>query len=279
MSRGIVVLAQDTIGSDYIMQACLLAMSFRKTNPEENISVITNDKIPDNYKQLFDKIIPIPFNDDASESLWKIENRWKIYHATPYDETIVLDTDMIILDNIGYMWNLLSNYQLFFTSQVYTYRGEKVVDDYYRKTFVANNLPNLYSGLHYFKKCEFAHEFYTWLEVINNNWQRFYNDYLPEETPIRNSVDVNAALTAKILDCTDKITNNSVDFVTFTHMKSKIQNWQHSKTLWMESVAPYISDNINIKIGNYLQHGIFHYTEDNFVTEKLEQLYRRYLDV
>jgi len=279
MSRGIVVLAQNTIGSDYVRQACVLAMSLRKTNPTEKISIITNDRVPKEYQEFFDKIILIPFQDDAEDALWKIENRWKIYHATPYDETMVLDADMLILSDISHIFDIMSNYELFFASDVYTYRGEKVTSDFYRKTFVANNLPNLYSGMHYFKKCDKAHEFYTWLEVVNNNWQNFYQLYLPNETPSRNSVDVNAALVAKILDVSHEITNGSMDFVTFTHMKSKIQNWQTSNTSWIDSAALYINENIEIKIGNYLQQGIFHYTEEDFLTEKLEDLYRGELNV
>ena len=148
-SRGILVLAQNTDTVNYVEQACLLAMSLAVTNSGTKISVVTNDTVPDEYNSLFDQIIPIPFTDDASTSDWKIENRWKLYHASPYDQTMILDTDMLILQDISTWWEFLSNYQIFFTSKVYTYRGEIVSNDYYRKAFTANNLPNLYSGLHY----------------------------------------------------------------------------------------------------------------------------------
>ena len=43
------------------------------------------------YKHVFDNIIPIPWGNLAKNSDWKIENRWKLYHLSPYEHTIVMD--------------------------------------------------------------------------------------------------------------------------------------------------------------------------------------------
>lgn len=279
MTRGIVVLAQNNKTVNYVLQACLLAMSLQVTNPGTKISIITNNRIPKEYKSLFDKIIKIPWGDAAKNSNWKIENRWKIYHATPYDETIVLDTDMLILQNIDSWWNFLSNYQLFFTSRVETYRGETVSSDYYRKIFTTNNLPNLYTGFYYFKKCSFSHEFFSWLELVMNNWELFHRVYSKEHYNNWLSVDVSVAIVSKILNIDHDITNNVLKFPTFTHMKPHIQGWRTASNKWQDMVGTYISDNCTLKIGNYQQHGIFHYTENDFVTNEIIQVYKDYLNV
>ena len=57
MSKGIVVLAQNNTNDDYVLQACLLAMSLQTYN-DTKISLITNDTVPNNYISLFDEIIP-----------------------------------------------------------------------------------------------------------------------------------------------------------------------------------------------------------------------------
>lgn len=278
-TKGILVLAQNSPTADYVEQACLLAMSLRVTNPTTLISVVTNDIVPEIYKNLFDKIIPIPFDDDADDKDWKVENRWKLYHATPYDQTMVLDTDMLILQDISSWWDFLSNYKIFFTSKVFTYRGEVITSDYYRKTFTANNLPNLYSGLHYFEKSEQALEFYRWLELVMQNWELFYGQYAKEHYPGRLSVDVSAAIVAKILDCDTEITNKYVSFPTFTHMKSHVQNWSKPSDRWQDCLGVYINRNCEIKLGNFVQGGILHYTENDFVTPELIERYRNYLHV
>jgi len=276
---GIVVLAQNNAVDDYVQQACLLAMSVKVTNPLLPVSIITNDAVPPDYVHLFDKIIPIPFGDDAANTEWKIENRWKIYHATPYERTIVMDTDMLVLQDISSWITFLENYELYFVSNVHTYRNEKVTSKFYRNTFVANDLPNLYSGFHYFKKSDFAHEFYKWLELVTNNWELFYGQFAKEEYPDRYSVDVSAAIVSKILDCDELITNAVASFPSFTHMKPQVQNWVKTQPSWQDCVGTYINDNCEIKIGNYQQLGILHYTENNFISNNaVIETYRRYLD-
>ena len=122
MTQGYVVIAQNT-ATDYVRQAYVLALSIKATQPNiNNISLVTDDTVPEQYLSVFDKIIPIPFGDAASSSEWKVENRWKLYHASPYDETIVLDVDMLVLDNIERVWEWVNGSDLFFTSQVTDYK-------------------------------------------------------------------------------------------------------------------------------------------------------------
>ena len=118
MSKGFVVIAQNS-QADYVLQACLLAMSIKATQTESNICLITNDIVPAEYISLFDVIKEIPWNDSASDKEWKVDNRWKLYHASPYDETIILDTDMLVLQDLENWWTFLKNYDLFFVSNVY----------------------------------------------------------------------------------------------------------------------------------------------------------------
>lgn len=257
---------EPIIFADYIKQACYLAASLKHFNPAENISIITNDTIPEQYQKLFDKIIPIPFGDESMNSSWKVENRWKIYHSTPYDETLVLDTDMLILQDISSWWNFFSNYDLYFTSNVLNYRGDLVTDNFYRKTFVKNYLPNIYVGMHYFKKSEKAEMFYKLLETICKNWKDFYEKFLPHETPVNLSIDVAAALAIKILDLEDDVINYKNKEITFVHMKSKVQDWNMVGETWQDSVLGYMNDSMELKIGNYSQSKIFHYTEKDFLS-------------
>ena len=49
---------------------------------------------------------------------------------------------------------------MFFTNKVLTYRGTVADTSYYRKTFTANQLPNVYCAFHYFKKNDIALAYY-----------------------------------------------------------------------------------------------------------------------
>jgi hypothetical protein len=270
MTKGYVVLAQNTDTIDYVRQAYALALSLKLSQSTvSNISIITDNRVPEEYKSVFENIIPIPWGDAAVSSRFKVENRWKIYHASPYDQTIVLDTDMLVLDDLTSFWNTFEHYDVYYTSKVLDYRNKLVTSDYYRKAFTANHLPNLYSGLHYFKKGDFAKEFYSWIEVITNNWEMFYGHFVSEHYPDRASMDITAALAAKVMDVSEQVTNTKHDPVTFVHMKSRIQGWTEPTDSWMQSVAVYFDDACELKIANYRQQGVFHYTEKDFLTDKI----------
>lgn len=278
-NKGILVIAQNNASTNYVEQACLLAMSLKIHDTIMPISLVTDDTVPDCYRFLFDHIIPIPWSDSAEFQEWKIANRWKLYHVTPYDETIVLDTDMIVTEQLSNYWKFLSNYDLYFVNHVLTYRHEKVTSDFYRKTFTSNNLPNLYSGFHYFKKCTFSYEFYTWLEIIMKHWEQFYQQHLITNIPPQCSVDVACAIATKILDCEDKIVSKLNHSPTFVHMKTKVQNWKTTCESWQDVVGIYVDEDCNLMIGNHSQTKLFHYTENSFVTKSLIDKFRKKLDV
>ena len=274
------MLAQNS-NDNYVLQACVAAMSIRATNENASICLITNDAVPDKYKQLFDHIVEIPWGDHAENEDWKIQNRWKIYHAIPYDETVVIDTDMLILQDISSWFDFLRNYELFFTSKVFTYRGEEVNNDYYRRAFTMYDLPNLYSGFHWFKKKDMPHEFYLWLEMITNNWQQFYKSHASGNKLQKwCSMDINAAIASKIMNIQHNITNTKVQYPSFVHMKSRIQGWQNNfSNKWQNRVAVYFDNDLQLKIGNYQQSGIFHYTEKDFITDDIIHKYEKYLGI
>ena len=64
----------------------------------------------------------------------------------PHDETVILDTDMIFPTDVSYWWDIMAQKDVWATTKVRTYRGEVVTSNFYRKYFVANDLPKcLYS--------------------------------------------------------------------------------------------------------------------------------------
>ena len=268
MSKGFCLLAQNNSKTNYVRQAYALALSLHRYNKDQKISLITNDEVPKEWQSVFDQIIPIPWTDSAEASDWKIENRWKVYHASPYDETIVLEADMLITSDITHWWNELGKRDLFFVSNVRTYRDEVITHRYYRKTFDANELPNLYSALHYFRKGDTAKEFYKLLEIIINNWALFYGKYAAKEYQKWCSIDLSAAIASKILGNEKDITDPN-SYITFTHMKPRIQGWYNIPEKWTRVIGRYYTDDGKLFLGNYLQTKMLHYVEDEFLTDEM----------
>jgi hypothetical protein len=267
MSKGHVFLAQNSNVS-YVTQAYALALSIKLNNKQHNQTcLITNDTVPDDYRHAFDHILDIPWGDDAKEKTWKVENRWKIAHITPFKESLIYDTDMLVLTSNDHWWEFLKNKSVCLTSCVTDYKGRTIGDDYYRKTFTANSLPNVYTGVHYFKKSVQGYEFYKWLEVITKNWEQFYDKFLPNAKQKFCSMDVNAALALVFMQTEHEMTSKVSPL--FTHMKPAIQGWDTPPSSWLNQIGVSFNLDKQLKIGNFLQTGVFHYTEDAFLTNNI----------
>ena len=271
MSNGVCLLAQNNDQTNYVRQAYALALSIVAKSPKQKVSLITNDTVDESYKKVFDQIIPIPWDDSASKSNWKIETRWKVYHATPYRNTIVFDVDMIVLEDLDIYWNQIQknnvDHDILFTTQVVNYRNEVITNRYYRKTFDANELPNLYSGMYYFKKCESTKQFFGLLKTVMWNWGDFYKISLSKIPQEWCSFDVCTAITAKLLDRSYTIGDNN-SILEFTHMKPRLQNVDIGSK-WTDSLFVDFNTDLNLIVGGIKQSGIFHYVEDEFLTDKI----------
>ena len=254
MSKGFVVLAQNS-DVNYVRQAYALALSIKATQPTiNNISIVTNDVVPEEYQAAFDQIIPIPFNDAASNSVWKVENRWKLYHASPYNETIIFDTDMLVLDNIEKVWKFVSDRDLFFTSSVVDYKNRVIDNPTYRKMFVANDLSNLYSGMCYFR--------------ITYNWGKMYNTVAPKNMQNFYSFDVSVSIAAKLMGIDDIITHKNSPF-TFTHLKPALQGWDPIPNSCLSQLLINFTDTKELYLNNFRQRVVFHYVEDTLLTDTI----------
>lgn len=266
MSKGYLIFAQNS-SVDYVRQAVALSASLKSAGNVEPVSLVTNDPVPENFKNLFDKIIPIPWGDLSESKNWKIENRWKLYHVSPYNETIVMDSDILVTEDLTTLWNFLENFDLYFTSTVYDFTSKVIKDEVNRKVFVQNDLPNLYSGLHFFRKSQSADDFYQLLELIVKNYQDFYNQYTPNATQKFLSIDVAAAIACKILDNKHLITCDAYQPINFYHLKTNLQSLPVNANSWVDVLDCEYSS--KLIIGNRQLRGVIHYVEDKFLTDEI----------
>tara|TARA_B100000929_G_scaffold290716_1_gene285571 strand:- start:5235 stop:6092 length:858 start_codon:yes stop_codon:yes gene_type:complete len=280
-SKGYLVIAQNNDQVDYIRQAYALALSIKNTQTINQfaIAVEPGTKIPDEYREVFDHVVKIPWTDQAEGKDWKIQNKWKYYYMTPFDETVILDTDMIFTADISFWWDYLSEREAWFTTNVKTYRGTDVTSDYYRKTFTSNQLPNVYTAFAYFKKTERVAELFQLVELIFQNWEKFFFEFLDNTKPDWLSGDVAYALAIKLLGLENDFTQPLKNVPTFVHMKSQLQD--HNNVIpteeWTKHIPSYFKTTGDLKIGNFRQFYPVHYHDKAWLTDivikRLEDIY------
>lgn len=269
MSKGFLIFAKNTENIDYVRQSCALALSIKYSQSNiNNISIVTNDSIPDEFADLFDQIIPIPWYKENENDPLAAEHRWKMYHATPYDETIVLDSDMLVLDDISTWWDYCSNYDIKFCSRIKNYKLETVVDTVHRQAFIQNKLTNPYFALHYFKKSDSAHEFYRCLEFVCKNWQWCWTKFAPEMYQDWCSMDLASAIAIELSQL-HSLALDQVAPLEFVHMKSAIQGWDPIPSSWQNTVPVVLNRKGELVVGNIRQSRIFHYVEKDFISDNI----------
>jgi hypothetical protein len=190
---------------------------------------------------------------------------------TPFDETIILDADMLFPADISHWWDILSKKDVWITDKPRTFKGEVITSDIYRQSFTSNKLPNVYTAFMYFKKTKLSAELFKMVELIFENWERFFYNYMDETRPKQLSGDVAYALAIKLLGIEDECFGNLDTMPSFVHMKSFLQNIDEKFLTedWTKHFPTYFSDDGTFKIGGYEQVLPFHYQQKEWLTNDM----------
>ena len=116
-----------------------------------------------------------------------------------------------------------------------------------------------------------------WGEKFINTQTNYYKKFVPKakpqttnskgETFILSSMDINHSI-ATLHGHVEQLSN---DTIHFTHMKSKVQNVDNIGLNWTDSIPFYMTDDLELKVGNFRQQGIFHYTENKFCKDVIKK--------
>jgi hypothetical protein len=262
----LIVAEHETI--DYLQLAYGLALSIKNTQKpgyDQVALVIDKKEKVDTLKSpwVFDQVI-----EWDQETFWN--GRSWMDQLSPFENTVCLDVDMLFTRDYSHWADyFIENCELYVANKSYTYRNELVNGDYYRKAFIKNDLPNLYSFYTFFKKdSELATNFFNLGRHIINNPIEFSNLFLSEYKPKVIGTDEAFALAAKILDIQDQIAY-PLEFPRVVHMKPMVQNWPWPADCWSDHVGFYVNRKGQLKISNYQQHNIVHYVEKTQINQEI----------
>jgi hypothetical protein len=268
MNFGYLIIVSTSKDHDYLQMAYALALSIKNTQKPgyDKIALITDDVNAVNSLKsawVFDHII-----EHTTKLGW--DSRSWMDQLSPFDNTVCLDADMLFTRDYSHWIDyFIENTDLYIANKSYTYRNELVTDDFYRRTFTKNQLPDLYSFYTFFKKdSELSKEFFTLGRYIVEYPSEFTSYFLESHRPKVVGTDESFALSSKILDITDQIAY-SLEFPRVVHMKPMIQNWPWPADAWSDHVGFYLNRKGQLKIGNYQQHDIVHYVEKDKINEEM----------
>ena len=215
-------------------------------HPDARVCLVTDTDITDpafDYVRVITRTnLHNPYADD-----------WQVFYQSPFRETIKLEADMWITSSIDHWWNLFRKRDLVVSTGCKDWQDRFSTARNYRQVFDANNLPDVYNAITYWRLSRTAKKFFDLVRNIFENWIE-YRKLLkfPDEVP---STDLVYAVAAQIIG-PESVTLPFATYPRIVHMKrhhagTQTENWMN-ELIWEW-------DQGNLRIQTVAQSGAFHY--------------------
>jgi hypothetical protein len=238
--RGYLIPAINTADVDYERCAKLLSESIRDHHPDAHVTIVTGSMLPAGDQGGF-------------------ANDWQCFCISPYRETVKLEADMIAAGPVDHWWTLFRLRDVVvsvgardFYDRTTGYRG-------YRKTFDANDLPDVYNAITYWRLSTTARDFFDLVRLIFQHWSD-YRSLLkyPDESP---TTDVVYAMAAKIMG-PETVTLPPGLGPSIVHMKQHV-----IPTRGRDWTRELVWERDPFRINTVAQWGLVHYNIKNWAGE------------
>jgi len=244
--RGYIIPAFNTRSVDYVDCARTLAKTLLQQHPDARICLLTNEKYAaDHHLFAYTHIV------DTINTVNPYANDPLVFDHTPFRQTIKLEADMMVASPVDHLWTLFEHRDVVISQGCRDFYGNKATSRKYRKLFDANNLPDVYNAITYWRVSKTAADFFKLVKKIFSNW----NDYktllkFPEDVP---STDVVYAMAAQILG-PETVTLPKGIGPQIVHMKAGVNPFTAPK--WTDELTWELNP---IRINTVAQTGFFHY--------------------
>jgi hypothetical protein len=226
------------IGAEYERCAGQLQASIHQFHPDAQVTIVTADMLPHG-------------------DLGGWANDWQMFQISPYRQTIKLEADMIAASPVDHWWTLFELRDVVVSTGARTWYDKPAESRYYRKCFDANNLPDVYNAITYWRLSKTAQEFFGLVRSIFENWTEFRKLLKFSEETV--STDIVYAMAAQIIG-PEQITLPTGMGPSIVHMKRYINPLQSNN--WTQEL---VWENNPFRINTVAQWGFVHYYQKDWV--------------
>jgi hypothetical protein len=237
-------MAQNVGTIDYVACAIQLARSIRQFHPDAKIALLTDSTDKSNE---FD--YHLAFTHPLSDNPYA--NDWQVFGASPFRQTIKLEADMVIASEIDHWWAMLEHRDVVVSTGARDFYDKPATSRFYRKVFDANNLPDVYNAITYWRLSPTSQQFFQLVQRIFENWAEYktllkFSDEVP-------STDLVYAMAAQIMG-PELVTIPFATYPQIVHMKRHMIPTQSDD--WTQEIT-WESD--PLRINTVAQWGAVHY--------------------
>ena len=263
--RGYLILASNNGQDDYVACARALAKSLRYWMPDCKICLVTDANETD---PVFDIVRPFPYGDQDPNGTWKLSNDWQAFHASPFRETIKLEADTVIVENIDHWWAWFEHQDVVVSRGIKNYLNEPSTSRAYRRLFDDNALPDVYNAVTYWRLSQTAAEFFYLVRTFFEQWTTV-RQTLKYCDSVTANTDMIYAMAAKYIGV-DRVTLPFA-WPAMTHMKPAVNFLKTEARPWTAEMVWELIEG-RLRINTVEQQGIVHYHHKAFA-QQLEEHY------
>ena len=171
MSRGAILFAFNSPKFDYYKMAVATA---KRINHFLNlpVTVVTDEKSITDQTYIFDKVITVApdLNNKRDGAIWINKGRYQAYDYSPYDETLLLDTDyMVNSDKLLRVFDYYDDFCCHDTTSFMMQPGAA------QEILSAYSLKTLWATCVMFKKTARTKQIFECLEMVQKNYDHYCN--------------------------------------------------------------------------------------------------------
>jgi hypothetical protein len=259
--KGIITFADP----EYIGQAKLLALSAKKFSNLPTTLVTTKPITAEEFEGIV--MVPEPFAERGMITA---------IQASPYNQTAFMYADTLVLSDINVHFDMLDHHDLVFTKPV-DYKSQRLSSDLYenRKLITKNDLPDVWANYFLYNKTQELSDMCGLLYLVSDHWKEIKDQACPaysndEDMHLLYNTMLSAALKLKKQD--------PLDYgITFTNMSKQTNNTNIPDLAfkdWYTLLSFWATDDKHIKVGDYNQTGIWHYS-NSFYTPEFDTAIRK----
>ena len=204
MTKGALLIANNNTHIDYVKQSVYLAERIHKYL-DIPVSIITNsaDYLKENFdKYLFDNIIEIQTQDNNKRIIfdgefsqrtihWQNANRMDAYELSPYDQTLLMDTDYVVNNSLlKNVFDSKNDFMLYKTG--YDLAQTRTTDEFDRVS--DTSIDFYWATVVYFTKCDDNKTFFNLVRHIKQEWSYYVKIYRLPSSIYRNDYAFSIAL-------------------------------------------------------------------------------------
>jgi len=199
MTRGILIFAFSNEKIDYLQQADWVATR-ANIYLDLPVTIVTDNKSINGRKFSHNIILSDALSggqrnfrhrDQGKTGTWYNANRFQSYNLSPYDETIVIDSDFVInSDQLLLLFEF--GHDVMCHRDVYDITGRDGFSPH--DTFGKFKFPHYWATVLYFKKSNTAEQMFDLMTMIKDNYRHYSNLFKFISSPFRNDFVVSMAL-------------------------------------------------------------------------------------